>query len=72
MGRAETATYWNAHALGSSVCFFGKVFGVGLCGSGPALAGKLAPALACCRFVVAQECSGEVRRSECPNGALHV
>jgi len=56
MGRAETTTYWNAHALGASVCFFGKVFGGALRGG------------ACCRFVEAQECSGEVRRSECPNG----
>ena len=56
MGRAETTTYWNAHALGASVCFFGKVFGGALRGG------------ACCRFVEAQECSGEVRPSECPNG----
>jgi hypothetical protein len=60
MGRAETTTYWNAHALGSSVCFFGKVFSGALRGG------------ARCRFVEAQEGSGEVRRSECPNGAPHV
>jgi len=30
----------------------------------------LAPARSRCRFVEAQEGSGEVRRSECPNGAL--
>ena len=47
MGRAETATYWNAHALGSSVCFFGKVFSGALRGG------------ARCRFVEAQEGSGE-------------